>query len=91
MTEDDKPIQTFVIPHSHMDVGWVYTIQAGPVESVSEQFPPSLVNNNYSSSFKTSLDLFCSGGNTNIRTMISTGSIEAQYYFFICSSLFSIL
>uniref|UniRef100_A0A8C8MFP0 Alpha-mannosidase n=1 Tax=Oncorhynchus tshawytscha TaxID=74940 RepID=A0A8C8MFP0_ONCTS len=21
------PIQTFVIPHSHMDVGWVYTIQ----------------------------------------------------------------
>ncbi|TWW63036.1 epididymis-specific alpha-mannosidase [Takifugu flavidus] len=27
VTEDDKPIQTFVIPHSHMDVGWVYTIQ----------------------------------------------------------------
>ncbi|XP_008285640.1 epididymis-specific alpha-mannosidase isoform X2 [Stegastes partitus] len=24
---EDKPIQTFVIPHSHMDVGWVYTIQ----------------------------------------------------------------
>lgn len=23
----NKPIQTFVIPHSHMDVGWVYTIQ----------------------------------------------------------------
>ncbi|KAL6118528.1 man2b2 [Pungitius sinensis] len=22
-----EPIQTFVIPHSHMDVGWVYTIQ----------------------------------------------------------------
>uniref|UniRef100_A0A3P8P858 Alpha-mannosidase n=1 Tax=Astatotilapia calliptera TaxID=8154 RepID=A0A3P8P858_ASTCA len=22
-----SPIQTFVIPHSHMDVGWVYTIQ----------------------------------------------------------------
>ncbi|KAM4537434.1 epididymis-specific alpha-mannosidase [Odontesthes bonariensis] len=22
-----QPIQTFVIPHSHMDVGWVYTIQ----------------------------------------------------------------
>lgn len=31
VTEDDKPIQTFVIPHSHMDVGWVYTIQAGSV------------------------------------------------------------
>uniref|UniRef100_H3BYW5 Alpha-mannosidase n=1 Tax=Tetraodon nigroviridis TaxID=99883 RepID=H3BYW5_TETNG len=26
-TVDDKPIQTFVIPHSHMDVGWVYTIK----------------------------------------------------------------
>ncbi|KAG7497375.1 epididymis-specific alpha-mannosidase [Solea senegalensis] len=24
---EDKPIQTFVIPHSHMDVGWVYTVQ----------------------------------------------------------------
>ncbi|XP_037539598.1 epididymis-specific alpha-mannosidase [Nematolebias whitei] len=24
---EDQPIQTFVIPHSHMDVGWVYTIQ----------------------------------------------------------------
>uniref|UniRef100_A0A3P9D394 Alpha-mannosidase n=1 Tax=Maylandia zebra TaxID=106582 RepID=A0A3P9D394_9CICH len=23
----NAPIQTFVIPHSHMDVGWVYTIQ----------------------------------------------------------------
>ncbi|XP_042368296.1 LOW QUALITY PROTEIN: epididymis-specific alpha-mannosidase-like [Plectropomus leopardus] len=23
----NEPIQTFVIPHSHMDVGWVYTIQ----------------------------------------------------------------
>uniref|UniRef100_A0A3B3TKP9 Alpha-mannosidase n=1 Tax=Poecilia latipinna TaxID=48699 RepID=A0A3B3TKP9_9TELE len=23
----NQPIQTFVIPHSHMDVGWVYTIQ----------------------------------------------------------------
>lgn len=23
----DLPIQTFVIPHSHMDVGWVYTVQ----------------------------------------------------------------
>ncbi|XP_005744980.1 epididymis-specific alpha-mannosidase isoform X1 [Pundamilia nyererei] len=23
----EEPIQTFVIPHSHMDVGWVYTIQ----------------------------------------------------------------
>ncbi|XP_072314718.1 epididymis-specific alpha-mannosidase [Eucyclogobius newberryi] len=26
-TVDDMPIQTFVIPHSHMDVGWVYTVQ----------------------------------------------------------------
>uniref|UniRef100_A0A8D0A8S1 Alpha-mannosidase n=1 Tax=Sander lucioperca TaxID=283035 RepID=A0A8D0A8S1_SANLU len=25
--QKNKPIQTFVIPHSHMDVGWVYTIQ----------------------------------------------------------------
>uniref|UniRef100_A0AAZ3SAS2 Alpha-mannosidase n=1 Tax=Oncorhynchus tshawytscha TaxID=74940 RepID=A0AAZ3SAS2_ONCTS len=25
--ERNGPIQTFVIPHSHMDVGWVYTIQ----------------------------------------------------------------
>ncbi|KAF3697878.1 Epididymis-specific alpha-mannosidase [Channa argus] len=25
--DENKPIQTFVIPHSHMDVGWVYTIQ----------------------------------------------------------------
>ncbi|KAM9406881.1 epididymis-specific alpha-mannosidase [Salvelinus alpinus] len=25
--ERNVPIQTFVIPHSHMDVGWVYTIQ----------------------------------------------------------------
>uniref|UniRef100_A0A8D0AJC3 Alpha-mannosidase n=1 Tax=Sander lucioperca TaxID=283035 RepID=A0A8D0AJC3_SANLU len=24
---ESAPIQTFVIPHSHMDVGWVYTIQ----------------------------------------------------------------
>uniref|UniRef100_A0A3P9HAP9 Alpha-mannosidase n=1 Tax=Oryzias latipes TaxID=8090 RepID=A0A3P9HAP9_ORYLA len=24
---EDQPVQTFVIPHSHMDVGWVYTIQ----------------------------------------------------------------
>lgn len=23
----NEPIQTFVIPHSHMDVGWVYTVQ----------------------------------------------------------------
>lgn len=29
VTLDDKPIQTFVVPHSHMDVGWVYTIQVG--------------------------------------------------------------
>lgn len=29
VTGDDKPIQTFVVPHSHMDVGWVYTIQVG--------------------------------------------------------------
>ena len=29
VTAADKPIQTFVIPHSHMDVGWVYTIQVG--------------------------------------------------------------
>uniref|UniRef100_A0A671VSD3 Alpha-mannosidase n=1 Tax=Sparus aurata TaxID=8175 RepID=A0A671VSD3_SPAAU len=27
VTAANKPIQTFVIPHSHMDVGWVYTIQ----------------------------------------------------------------
>ncbi|CAN9509590.1 unnamed protein product [Ophioblennius macclurei] len=27
LTDDNEPIQTFVIPHSHMDVGWVYTIQ----------------------------------------------------------------
>ncbi|XP_041842380.1 epididymis-specific alpha-mannosidase [Melanotaenia boesemani] len=26
-TGEEQPIQTFVIPHSHMDVGWVYTIQ----------------------------------------------------------------
>lgn len=26
-TNENKPIQAFVIPHSHMDVGWVYTIQ----------------------------------------------------------------
>ncbi|XP_028331106.1 epididymis-specific alpha-mannosidase [Gouania willdenowi] len=26
-TVQNEPIQTFVIPHSHMDVGWVYTIQ----------------------------------------------------------------
>ncbi|KAJ8008058.1 hypothetical protein DPEC_G00100830 [Dallia pectoralis] len=25
--EQNGPIQTFVIPHSHMDVGWVYNIQ----------------------------------------------------------------
>ncbi len=28
-TGENTPIQTFVIPHSHMDVGWVYTIQVG--------------------------------------------------------------
>ncbi|XP_078147934.1 epididymis-specific alpha-mannosidase [Centroberyx gerrardi] len=27
MGNENMPIQTFVIPHSHMDVGWVYTIQ----------------------------------------------------------------
>uniref|UniRef100_A0A7N8X3H4 Alpha-mannosidase n=1 Tax=Mastacembelus armatus TaxID=205130 RepID=A0A7N8X3H4_9TELE len=27
LTGENKPIQAFVIPHSHMDVGWVYTIQ----------------------------------------------------------------
>ncbi|XP_077356445.1 epididymis-specific alpha-mannosidase isoform X2 [Festucalex cinctus] len=27
LTDAIEPIQTFVIPHSHMDVGWVYTIQ----------------------------------------------------------------
>ncbi|XP_075884483.1 epididymis-specific alpha-mannosidase [Nelusetta ayraudi] len=26
-TNETQPIQTFVIPHSHMDVGWVYTIE----------------------------------------------------------------
>ncbi|XP_074518332.1 epididymis-specific alpha-mannosidase [Halichoeres trimaculatus] len=26
-TDVNEPIKTFVIPHSHMDVGWVYTIQ----------------------------------------------------------------
>lgn len=29
MAGENKPIQTFVVPHSHMDVGWVYTIQVG--------------------------------------------------------------
>lgn len=29
VTGEDKPIQAFVVPHSHMDVGWVYTIQVG--------------------------------------------------------------
>uniref|UniRef100_A0A3Q3WNI9 Alpha-mannosidase n=1 Tax=Mola mola TaxID=94237 RepID=A0A3Q3WNI9_MOLML len=40
----DEPIQTFVVPHSHMDVGWVYTIQesmhayaANVYSSVTEQ------------------------------------------------------
>ncbi|KAM7377251.1 hypothetical protein PAMA_013846 [Pampus argenteus] len=27
VASENEPIQTFVIPHSHMDVGWVYTIQ----------------------------------------------------------------
>ncbi|XP_047448214.1 epididymis-specific alpha-mannosidase [Mugil cephalus] len=27
VSEGNEPIQTFVIPHSHMDVGWVYTVQ----------------------------------------------------------------
>ncbi|KAM3850509.1 epididymis-specific alpha-mannosidase [Diretmus argenteus] len=26
-TNNKEPVQAFVIPHSHMDVGWVYTIQ----------------------------------------------------------------
>ena len=26
-----SPIQAFVIPHSHMDVGWVYTVQVTKV------------------------------------------------------------
>lgn len=29
VTNENKPVQAFVIPHSHMDVGWVYTIQVG--------------------------------------------------------------
>lgn len=36
-TDKKEPIQTFVIPHSHMDVGWVYTIQVGfccPVQNL---------------------------------------------------------
>ncbi|CAG04579.1 unnamed protein product, partial [Tetraodon nigroviridis] len=32
------PIQTFVIPHSHMDVGWVYTIKVGFSASASTSF-----------------------------------------------------
>ena len=24
-----QPVEVFVIPHSHMDVGWVYTVQVG--------------------------------------------------------------
>lgn len=27
VANENEPIQTFVVPHSHMDVGWVYTIQ----------------------------------------------------------------
>ncbi|KAM6909441.1 LOW QUALITY PROTEIN: epididymis-specific alpha-mannosidase [Xenentodon cancila] len=26
-TSEDRPVQAFVVPHSHMDVGWVYTVQ----------------------------------------------------------------
>ncbi|XP_056156495.1 epididymis-specific alpha-mannosidase [Lampris incognitus] len=48
-TEDEpKPIKTFVIPHSHMDVGWVYTIQesmhayaANVYSSVTEELSKS--------------------------------------------------
>lgn len=44
--ESDKtlPIQTFVVPHSHMDVGWVYTIQV----CLS---PNSLVSKNLDTAF----------------------------------------
>ena len=24
-----SPIRVFVVPHSHMDVGWIYTVQVG--------------------------------------------------------------
>ncbi|XP_035469730.2 epididymis-specific alpha-mannosidase [Scophthalmus maximus] len=27
LSGENEPVQTFVIPHSHMDVGWVYTVQ----------------------------------------------------------------
>lgn len=39
-TGDDRTIETFIIPHSHMDVGWVYTIQVGlnPSERASAWF-----------------------------------------------------
>lgn len=29
--DHEKEIQVFVVPHSHMDVGWVYTVQVGLV------------------------------------------------------------
>lgn len=38
-SSQDVPIQTFVIPHSHMDVGWVYTIQVGSLPLISSVYP----------------------------------------------------
>ena len=26
-----QPVEVFIIPHSHMDVGWVYTVQVGEI------------------------------------------------------------
>ena len=36
-TGENAVIQAFVIPHSHMDVGWIYTVQ---VEAVSRTSTP---------------------------------------------------
>jgi len=30
----DEPVRAFIIPHSHMDVGWVYTVQVGIVKII---------------------------------------------------------